>query len=226
MFKAFLTGLFLVLSSGSFALAQDYLKFNPTEPVTDLVGVFSSITTNRVNGALRSLKDQGGAQIAVLVINSLEGEEIEQASIKIVDKWKLGQKGVDRAVLLLIAYKDRRLRIEVGRGVEGELTDALSSRIINETIVPLMKADDFDAALMAGVYQIAKATDPQIDLSKQFEGVRRANRSRGFPADKIFIILFIIFILTRRIFGGGHGRSLLRFDKLQPLKPHQNHRLS
>jgi uncharacterized protein len=159
MFKAFLTGLFLVLSSGSFALAQDYLKFNPTEPVTDLVGVFSSITTNRVNGALRSLKDQGGAQIAVLVINSLEGEEIEQASIKIVDKWKLGQKGVDRAVLLLIAYKDRRLRIEVGRGVEGELTDALSSRIINETIVPLMKADDFDAALMAGVYQIAKATD-------------------------------------------------------------------
>lgn len=92
-----------------------------------------------------------GNQIVVYVINSLEGENLEEYSLRVAETWKLGQKGKDNGVLLLIAIQDRRLRIEVGYGLEGTLTDVLCSRIIRNDITPYFKSQNYEEGIKVGV---------------------------------------------------------------------------
>ena len=180
-----------------------------TAPVMDLAGVLSSQTVDHLNEAIRYLREQGGAQITVLTLPTLGGLSIEEASIKITDQWKLGTKRTSDGVLFLIAPSEHRMRIEVGQGLEGDLTDAISHRIIEESVTPLFKAGDVDSGITVGVYKIAQVTNPNIDLSGQLNLQRRGGSTRGGGGSSIllFIIIFVVIWLLsgrgRRGSGGG-----------------------
>ena len=120
-------------------------------PVNDHASVLAPEAKSRLNAELLALQQETGAQIAVLTIPSLEGEVLEDYSLRVASSWGLGKKGKDNGVLLLIAIKDRKLRIEVGQGLEGKLTDLLSARIIRDEIAPAFKLGDYAAGVENGI---------------------------------------------------------------------------
>lgn len=185
-------------------------------PVVDQAGMLSQSTEARLDAALRTLKKQGGTQLVVLTVPSLEGLSIEQASIQIVDQWKLGNEKEDDGVLLMIARDERKIRIEVGQGREGDLTDAYSKRIIDETMTPLFRAGEVDAGVTVGVFQIAKRTNPDVNLTSILEGSATSRRTRGRSqrsspmSTLMFVLISIVFGLTRMGrfgYGGGYRRG-------------------
>lgn len=119
--------------------------------VTDLTGTLSAPQIQSLETKLAAFEAEKGTQIGVLIVPTTQPETIEQYSIRVVEQWKLGRKGVDDGVLLLIAKGDRKLRIEVGRGLEGALTDADSKRIIAEVMTPALQKGDFFSSINVGV---------------------------------------------------------------------------
>ena len=109
--------------------------------VTDLTATLDAQQTQTLDSRLAALEAEKGAQLALLIVPSTQPETIEQYGIRVVEAWKLGRKGVDDGVLLLIAKDDRALRIEVGYGLEGALNDATANRIVEEIIVPRFKKE-------------------------------------------------------------------------------------
>jgi len=182
-------------------------------PVTDQAGILSPATRQQLETALRQLQKAGGTQLAVLTVSDLAGLTIEQASIRVVDAWKLGSKEADNGVLLLVARDERKVRIEVGQGLEGALTDAYSKRIIDEAITPLFRQGDMNGGVIMGVYQIARITNPDVDLRAHLEGQlrqRRPGRARS-PWQTLFLLLLMAAVVSARlgllplIFMGGMG---------------------
>jgi uncharacterized protein len=127
--------------------------------VNDTAGILSPPTAAELEKRLKAHEDSTSNQIAVLTIPGLEGESIESYSIRVVDNWKLGQKGKDNGVLLLVARDDHKVRIEVGRGLEGNLPDITCGIIIRKEIVPRFKEGDYDAGVRAGIEAILAAID-------------------------------------------------------------------
>jgi uncharacterized protein len=119
--------------------------------VVDDAEILKSATRDRVTAVLKAHEQSTGDQIAVLTVPTIGDQSIEEYAVKVFETWKLGQKGKDNGVLLVIAPKDRKLRIEVGYGLEGTLTDAAASRIIRNVITPQFKAGDFDKGVADGV---------------------------------------------------------------------------
>ena len=135
----------------------------PVPPLTgrviDLTGTLSGGAVNRIETELTDFEAKKGSQIAVLIVPSTQPEEIEQYGIRVAEQWKLGRKGVDDGAILLVAKVDRRVRIEVGYDLEGALSDAISNRIIDETITPHFKLGDYDAGVEEGVKQMISVAD-------------------------------------------------------------------
>jgi uncharacterized protein len=127
--------------------------------VTDLTGTLTTADRASLEEKLAAFEARKGAQIAVLVVPTTQPEAIEQYSIRVVDAWKLGREQPDDGALLLIAIQDRALRIEVGRGLEGALTDLVSNRIIDETITPRFREGDFAGGIAAGVDRMIQVID-------------------------------------------------------------------
>jgi uncharacterized protein len=146
-------GAVLLLLAGAFVRA-DVAVPPLSARVTDLTGTLSGEAVTRIEAKLADLQTRKGSQIAVLIVPSTAPEEIEQFSIRVEDAWKLGRKGVDDGAYLIVAKNDRRVRIEVGYGLEGALPDAIANRIITETITPHFKLGDYDGGVEAGVDQM------------------------------------------------------------------------
>ncbi len=181
-------------------------------PVVDKGGFLAPAARRKITSALVELKRQGGGiEIAVLTVRDLGGLTIEQASIQVADKWKLGSEAKDNGVLLLVSKQERKVRIEVGQGLEGDLPDAHAKRIVDETIVPLFRSGHADQGILLGVFQIAQRTNPDLNLQRIFgPGSRRwqraPRRSRGFGGlIPVLFILFLLFSGRRR----GRGAGLL-----------------
>jgi uncharacterized protein len=141
-----------LLSALSPLLSHDVPRLSSR--VTDETWTLSSEFQRDLEKKLADFEAKTSNQVAVLVISSLDGETIEEFSLKVAEKNKLGQKGKDNGVLLTIAKDDRKLRIEVGYGLEGVLTDVLCNRIINNEIKPHFKSGDFEAGIFSGVTAI------------------------------------------------------------------------
>jgi uncharacterized protein len=129
--------------------------------VVDEVGLLSAAARQRIESELAALERETGDQVAVLIVQSLGGEPLEDYSVKVAQTWKLGQKGKDNGILLLISRDDRRLRIEVGYGLEGALTDLRSNEIIDQVIRPRFRQSDFDGGVEQGVDAIVKVLHGQ-----------------------------------------------------------------
>ncbi len=130
-----------------------------TGRVVDLAHVLSIQETEQLTGRLKAHEDQTGNQVAILILPSLDGEPLEEYAHRVATTWKLGRKGTDNGVLLLIAFQERKLRIEVGYGLEGTLTDLRSAHIIRQEIVPRFKAGDIAGGVRAGTEAILKTIE-------------------------------------------------------------------
>ncbi len=145
----FLAGAGMLLLAASIAAEVDIPRLE--SHVMDLTATLSTDEKQQLEAMLSDYEKKKGSQIAVLIVPSTKPEEIEQFSIRVVEKWKLGRKGVDDGILILVAKEDRRVRIEVGYGLEGILPDAKAMRIIDEQIVPNFKNGDFYGGIHSGV---------------------------------------------------------------------------
>jgi uncharacterized protein len=154
--------------------------------VHDDTHVLKQETVDKLEKELKVYEDSTSNQIAILIIQSLDGEVLENYSLKVAEKWKLGKKGKDNGVLLLVAVDDHKIRIEVGQGLEGVLTDAQSSRIIRNDIAPEFRRGDYDAGIKAGINGIVKA----------IAGEYSANDADGFEDLSLFAKLMITLGVT------------------------------
>jgi uncharacterized protein len=208
-------GLGLALLLALPALARADLPVPPlTGPVVDLAGVLSPQSVARLDSLCRAsrARDGGrGVQLQFLVLSSLQGEAIESFSMRVAEAWKLGTKGADNGVLVAVAVDDRKVRIEVGGGLEGALTDVQAGRIIRNTLAPWFRERRYGDGLYAAGVEILGATGGLP------EGVARPARAGPPPAalkafgGAIFTVIFLIAIVTaivaRIFFGlGGYRR--------------------
>ncbi|HLZ03512.1 MAG TPA: YgcG family protein [Bradyrhizobium sp.] len=127
--------------------------------VVDLTNTLTSDTIDTLNQRIRSFEQRKGSQIAVLIVPTTQPETIEQYSIRVAEAWKIGRKKIDDGTLLVIAKNDHKLRIEVGYGLEGALTDVTSRRIIDEVIAPRFKTGDFAGGISAGLTRMIGVID-------------------------------------------------------------------
>jgi len=181
-----------------------------TGPVVDNVSLLSRGMARNLESQLRDFERTTGGQVQLLIVPSLEGEDIAQVAIKVFDEWKIGQKKIDNGVLFLIAPNERKLRIEVGRGYEGVLPDIYAKRIISDVVVPYFKSGQFDQGVEAGVDHILG----YLKQERIGEPRAKSSMSRQKKIDILIFILFIIFSLIFGHFGGGGrpGRRRSSFD--------------
>ncbi|WOH65412.1 YgcG family protein [Bradyrhizobium sp. BWA-3-5] len=130
-----------------------------TGRVVDQTGTLSAGDIAALTQTLKDLEARKGSQVAVLIVPTTDGEAIEPFSLRVAEAWKIGRKKVDDGALLVIAKNDRHLRIEVGYGLEGALTDATTKRIIDEDITPKFKAGDFAGGVSAGINRMIRVID-------------------------------------------------------------------
>ena len=170
-----------------------------TARVTDLTGTLSGEAVTRIEAKLADLEAKKGSQIAVLMLPTTQPEDIEQFGIRVEDAWKLGRKGVDDGAYLIVAKNDRRVRIEVGYGLEGALPDAIANRIITETITPHFKLGDYDGGVEAGVDQMISVVNgeplPAPDRKWEHHG------SLGNLLPLLLVVVFVAGGVLRAFFG-------------------------
>lgn len=194
------------------ATAQDLVAVPALEArVTDLTGTLGAGEKAAIERQLAAFEQAKGSQIAVLIVPSTQPEAIEQYGIRVAEAWKLGRKGVDDGAILIVAKNDRRLRIEVGYGLEGVLNDAVSKRIISETITPRFRQGDYAGGIEAGVTQMiglvnGEALPPAPE--RRARGDRDGNGLLGALLVPFFFLWFLGQLL-RRLFGSGIAALLV-----------------
>lgn len=169
-----------------------------TSPVIDEVGLISKSNQQRLAEKITSMHQAGHAQVQIYVIRSLANLTIEEASIKIVDKWRLGGEQQDNGVLILVAPQERRVRIEVGQGVEGVLTDAKSKRITSGVIIPAIKEGRLADGLLGALEVIEKIflnESPNNELGDSPQSLEKKKRI-NWP-----VLIFIGLWLLVSVFG-------------------------
>ncbi len=167
--------------------------------VVDLTNTLTATQKQLLEQQLKHLEETKGSQLAVLLVPTTKPETIEQYSIRVAEKWQLGRKGIDDGVLLLIAKNDRKLRIEVGYGLEGVIPDAVAKRVISEIITPYFKAGDFYGGIEAGVHQLVRLIEGEpLPAPKQQDDYREPG-----VQDLLFFLVFILFFAPafRSLFG-------------------------
>jgi uncharacterized protein len=190
----------LVLAFASAAIA-DVAVPQLTGRVVDLTGTLSSGDIASLTQKLRDFENRKGSQIAVLIVPTTQPETIEQFSIRVAEAWKVGRKKIDDGAILVVAKNDRHLRIEVGYGLEGSLTDATSRRIIDEDITPKFRGGDFAGGISAGVDHMMRVVDG--------EPLPAPSPSSDFGPDLTDLGPAIPFGLFAALFFGGILRTLL-----------------
>jgi uncharacterized protein len=143
--------------------------------VTDLAGLLPPEARSRLETELARFERETSHQIAVLTVPSLEGEPIEDFSMRVAEAWKLGQKGVDNGILVTVSKADRRARIEVGYGLEGIVPDAVANRILEDVMIPRFRSGDYPGGIEAGVDALMRTARGEVvpELQRQAHRPRR-----------------------------------------------------
>lgn len=169
-----------------------------TGRVTDNAGILSQETAARLSALLKQHEDSTSNQVAVLTIPSLEGEVLENYSMRVAEAWKLGRKGTDNGVLLLVARDDRKVRIEVGRGLEGNLPDITCGLIIRNVIVPHFKSGDYDGGVSAGVEAIVASLQGSYTPPAETPGADIGTKLMAGGIFSVVVGLFTLIVLFSR----------------------------
>lgn len=181
--------------------------------VTDLTHTLSAEQRQALESRLAAFEAEKGSQLAVLLVPTTQPESIEQFSIRVAEAWKLGRKGVDDGVLLLVAKEDRALRIEVGYGLEGVIPDAVAKRVIEEIIVPRLRAGDFVGGVNAGAEALMNLVKGEALPAPVPQGARHPGVA--FFEDVLPVSLVLVFVvgsvlraLLGRLLGAGVASAL------------------
>lgn len=174
-----------------------------TGRVVDLTGTLSGAAINRIEAKLADLEAHKGSQIAVLMVATTQPEDIEQFGIRVAEQWKLGRKGVDDGAILIVAKDDRRVRIEVGYGLEGALPDVTASRIIGDTIAPLFKQGNYDGGVEAGVDRMIALVNGESLPAPDPKWEPRQNIGNYLPV--LLVVVVVAGGLFRALFGSVGG---------------------
>ncbi|MDO9215179.1 MAG: YgcG family protein [Methylococcales bacterium] len=175
---------------------------NLSQRVTDLTGTLTAEQITALESKLADFESQKGSQIAVLLLPTTQPEDIAAYSIRVADAWKIGRKNVDDGLIMIIAKDDHRSRLEVGRGLEGVIPDAIAKRVLAETMKPYFKNEDYAGGIDAGVTQLIGL------IQGETLPAPTANTSdEGF--DTFLIILFfccvVVDLLFSSLLGSGIG---------------------
>ncbi len=197
----------LVISSATTACWAAVDLPTPRHYVEDYANVINSTHERSLNGILQELEQKTGVQYIILTVQTMGGLPIEQFSIELAEKWKLGQKGKDNGMIFVLSKNDRKWRFEVGYGLEGFITDQFCGRVGREVLVPYLKKDNYSEGIYQANSRIAQkiASDSGVNLSGMPKiaplGVGRRNLRRGLPCCSILPMLIFMFLIF-----GGRGR--------------------
>ncbi|HPT50696.1 MAG TPA: TPM domain-containing protein [Accumulibacter sp.] len=170
--------------------------------VSDLTGTLTADQKDVLEAKLAGFERQKGAQIAVLIVSTVAPESIEQYAMRVVEAWKLGRRGVDDGALLLVAKQDRKLRIEVGYGLEGALNDAIAKRIISETIGPRFVRGEFFAGIDAGLDAMIKVIGGEaLPAPAASSGGTSADDNMALLMAVGFMLVFVFGRVLRAVLG-------------------------
>ncbi|HXV78660.1 MAG TPA: TPM domain-containing protein [Candidatus Binatia bacterium] len=196
--RTLFAGLALLLAPTIFCLALA-LDVPPLRGrINDYAGLIPVDRARALEERLARFEAETGHQIAVLTIPSLEGDSLEDFSIRVAESWKIGKKGFDNGAILLVARDDRRLRIEVGYGLEGVMPDAIASRIIRDVITPRFRSGDYAGGIEGGVDAILKVTRGE-KLPTRPASERTASQAASLMTILMITAMLALFIgLTRR----------------------------
>ena len=197
--NVWLAWLWPLLLLAASAFAQDVPVPALSSPVTDLTQTLTAEQRASLESRLRAYETDKGTQIAVLIVPTTQPETIEQYSIRVADQWKIGRKGTDDGVILLVAKNDRAVRIEVGTGLEGALPDVLASRIISQVIVPRFREGDFAGGINEAITRIIALLEGE-PLPEPERRSSRAPEGLGGLGNALPVLLMFVFI----------GSSILR----------------
>jgi len=185
-----------------------------TSPVMDEAGYLSDSSRSQLQSLILGLNQDLQIQLAIYIPKSLQGLDIESFSIQVVDRWKLGQAETDRGLLLILAPNERKMRIEVGYGLEGVLTDLWSKRSLDDLLRPALKAGEPAAGLADWVAEVRRKLGQSAELSAQEEQAlskkaKKASRSLDLNENFWSLLIFLVFfILVPRLGGvGARARS-------------------
>ena len=144
--------------------------------VNDYAAVLTQDQARTLEAQLAQFEQETGHQVALLTIPTLEGEDIEGFSIRVAENWKIGKKGFDNGVILVVAVNDRRLRLEVGYGLEGVLPDAIAKTITSQYIVPRFRSQDYAGGIIAGIDAVLRVIkkDPLPESARKSDGPRNS----------------------------------------------------
>lgn len=203
--KLLLFSLFFMMSVG---LQRAHAVFEvPTlrGPVMDLAQIIDRSDQRELSQLLFDYNKVGKAQIQVLTVDSLADEAIESVSLKVVDAWKLGDAKADNGILFIIAPAERKLRIEVGQGLEGALPDAYARRIIDDLVVPMFRAGRMSDGVIVGVHEIIRIVDKEYADGKQLAEPAGATKQKASFIVQLLVLIFLFLIIGLGKFGGGGG---------------------
>ena len=179
----------LLICQGAAALDVPQLKGR----VNDDAGILSSTTERQLDAVLKDLEQTDSTQIVVLTLPSLQGENLEEFSIRVAQQWLIGRQDLDNGVLLLIAVKERKLRIEVGYGLEGSLTDLMAGRIIRNVIAPRFKEGRFDQGVVDGVAAMIGVVKGEFTPPRQ---ARRRSEGKGDSPRGLFLLFVFLIVVN------------------------------
>lgn len=191
------------------ANAQDLAAVPPlTSPVVDTTGTLDAAAKQRLEAQALALQQRKGSQLQVLMVPTTEPEDIAEYAVRAFEQWKIGRKGVDDGVLLVVAKNDRRVRIEVGYGLEGAIPDATSARVIQEYLVPKFRNGDFAGGITDATAALVKLIDGEPLPAPMAD--HRAERSQGGGSGWL-VALFVAFIVAQVVRGiFGRAPSIVR----------------
>ena len=183
-----------------------------TGPVVDEARLLRPIDLSNVEAFVKQVNSAADIQMAVLITPSLEGSDIESYTMAVAESWKLGKKGSDRGLLLVVAPNERRMRLEVGYGLEGDITDAYSKQILSDFMRPYFRQGRYADGILVAVELVAKKLGAGVSAPVGDQERLRPSVSieRGTlsPIAKFLIFILVVFLfLVLRFAGGYHGRG-------------------
>ncbi|MDQ8209206.1 TPM domain-containing protein [Coraliomargarita sp. SDUM461003] len=216
-----LCGWALLLSTPLSAATSEQLiaQLEPTGSITDRANLLSSNTEQRLRGILDGLRAKTGASLVVVTLPSMQGGQIDDFTNRLFEKWGVGEAGKDNGVMLLIAVKERKMRIEVGYGLEGVIPDGRAGQIRDQYVLAYFKHNQMEKGVEAGALALANivAKHYGVELAQQATRPQSSKRDRDNPLVFIFFSLFVVFVIYSAIRnqggGGGGGYGGRRYGR-------------
>lgn len=189
----------LILAGAGMVAGQDVGSLEtlrPTGYVNDFAGVFPAEQRLQLESVLGELDRKTGAQISVVTVASLQGEEIRDFANRLFERWGIGRRGDDRGMLFLAAVEDRRIWVEVGYGLEGDFPDARVGRLLDEAVIPRFRAGDYAGGLTAGSLEVAFRLAEGAGVTLEGAPERPLAEAEPRPMTCGELVIFVLFLLV------------------------------